>query len=251
MLTNGYDAGMPELFLAATAGLRRGYHVAIFDGPGQGRVIIEQGVPLRADWEAVVGPVLDALLARTDVDTERVALMGWSLGGYLALRAPTAEHRLAACIADPGLYGIREGMVARLQMFQGPETVLAQFPDIPDDVLAPMSELVDTSRFLHWTLKQRGFMAHGVDSIGDYVRAINDFTLAGRLGEIRCPTLVTTAESDALSNSDQQVVDEIAGRPRADLVRFTDDEGAGEHCEWRNRARFEQVAFDWLDDQLR
>jgi len=249
VLTNGYDAGMPELFLSAAAGLHRGYHVAIFDGPGQGRMLIDQQVPLRADWENVVGPLLDTLLERDDVDTSRVALSGWSLGGYLALRAASVEHRIAACIADPGLYGIREGMVARLRMLQVPDTVLDQFPDIPDDVIASMDQLVDSSRFLTWTLKQRGFLTHGVDSTSGYLHAINDFTLAGRLAGIQCPTLVTQAESDALASSAPQVVAEITGAP-AELVHFTEREGAGGHCEWLNRSRFEQVAFDWLDDQF-
>ena len=93
-------------------------------------MLVEQRVPLRADWEAVVGPVLDTLLVRGDVDRDRVTLMGRSLGGYLALRAATAEHRIAACIADPG-HGIREGMVTRLELLQIPESVLTNFPDIP------------------------------------------------------------------------------------------------------------------------
>jgi pimeloyl-ACP methyl ester carboxylesterase len=249
VLTNGYDAGMPELFLSATAALRRGYHVAVFDGPGQGRMLVEQGVPLRADWEAVVTPVLDTLLDRPDVDADRVAIMGWSLGGHLALRAASSEHRLAACVADPGLYGIREGMIARLELLDVPASVRANFPDIPDDGLAPMKQLADSSRLLHWFLEQRGFWAHGVDSIGGYVRAINDFTLAGRLGDVHCSTLVTAAEADPLSSSASQVLEEVAAY--GELVDFTVAEGAGDHCEWRNRSRFEQVAFDWLDRRLR
>jgi len=46
-------------------------------------------------------------VARADVDPTRIAVSGWSLGGYLALRAASGEHRLAACIADPGLFGIQ------------------------------------------------------------------------------------------------------------------------------------------------
>jgi len=250
LLTNGYDAGMPELFLSATAALRRGYHVAIFDGPGQGRMLVEQGVPLRADWESIVSPVLDTLLDRPDVDADRVALMGWSLGGYLALRAASGDHRFAACVADPGLYGIREGMLARLQLLAVPESVLAGFPDIPHDVLETMEQFVDSSRFLHWTLKQRGFWTHGVDSLAGYAKAINDFTMDGRLADIHCSTLVTAAEADPLSASAARVVEEISGA-HAELARFTDAEGAGDHCEWRNRSRFDQVAFDWLDARLR
>jgi hypothetical protein len=62
---------------------------------------------------------------------------------------------------------------------------------------------------------------------------------------VRCPTLVLAAESDPLSGSSQQAAAEITGAPSA-LVRFTAREGAGDHCEWRNRTRFDQAAFDWL-----
>ena len=249
--TNGYDAGMPDLFLGvAVPALRRGYHCVVFDGPGQGRMLVEQQVPMRGDWERVVTPVVDAVLARPDVDAERVALMGWSLGGYLALRAASGEPRLAACIADPGLYGIREGMLARLRQLGVPDDVIADYPDIPAATLAPMVEAMEHDRLMHWTIAQRGFWVHGVDSFAGYVRATADFSLAGRLEHVRCPTLVTAAESDPLAASAPQVVAELASTS-ADLVRFSVVEGAGDHCEWGNRSRFDQVAFDWLDEQLK
>ena len=80
---------------------RRGYHCVIFDGPGQGSMLVRDGVAMVPDWERVVTPVVDAVIARDDVDTAKVVLQGWSLGGYLAARAATGEHRLAACVLDP------------------------------------------------------------------------------------------------------------------------------------------------------
>lgn len=248
--TNGYDAGMPELFLGCAApALRRGYHAVIFDGPGQGQMLVEQQVPIRADWENVVGPVLDHVLARADVDVARVALIGWSLGGYLALRAASAEPRLAACIADPGLYGIPEGFQARMREAGISEEVIARYPDLPPTVLTGLEQLVDSSRTLRWVVRQRGCWVHGTDSLAGYLRATAPFTLAGRLPGVRCPTLVLAAESDPLSASAPRVVAELTGT-EATFVQFTDREGAGDHCEWRNRQRFDQVAFDWLDRTL-
>jgi dienelactone hydrolase len=58
---------------------------------------------MRPGWEHVVAPVVDYALTQPEVDAKRIALIGRSWGGYLALRAATGEHRLAACIADPGL----------------------------------------------------------------------------------------------------------------------------------------------------
>ncbi len=48
-------------------------------------------------------PTVDWLLARPDMDRDRIALMGMSLGGLLAPRAAATEQRVAALIAHDGL----------------------------------------------------------------------------------------------------------------------------------------------------
>ena len=115
ILTGGYDGTAEELYFAnGAAALARGYHVLAFDGPGQGAALVRQGLVLRPDWEAVITPVVDYLLTRPDVDPDRVALIGLSLGAHLAPRAASAEHRLAACIADCGAYDLFAAAVARI-----------------------------------------------------------------------------------------------------------------------------------------
>ena len=104
LLQTGYDGTLEELHSQALAANRRGWSCLTFEGPGQGRVIREQGLPFRHDWEHVVTPVVDVALARRDVDPDRIALQGLSLGGYLAPRAAAFEHRLAACIANGGVF---------------------------------------------------------------------------------------------------------------------------------------------------
>src|SRR5215467_11983379 len=71
---------------------------------------------MRPDWENVVRAVVDFVLARPEVDPRRVALIGWSFGGYLAPRAASGEPRLAACIADPGQWNLLEAMRASLPL---------------------------------------------------------------------------------------------------------------------------------------
>src|SRR5262249_26127654 len=111
--TNGYDSTRHETYFApAAARVRRGYPCLTFDGPGQGGALIKQGLVMRPDWESVVRPVVDYALSRPEVDPRRVALIGWSFGGYLAPRAASGEPRLVACIADPGAGGMLEAMRA-------------------------------------------------------------------------------------------------------------------------------------------
>src|SRR5262245_40127501 len=46
IFTNGYDATITDMYFAsAVAACRRGYHVLMFDGPGQGAMLYEQGIP--------------------------------------------------------------------------------------------------------------------------------------------------------------------------------------------------------------
>jgi hypothetical protein len=81
LCTGGYDGTCEELFFIIAGGaLNRGYNVLIFDGPGQGGALVMQKLPMRADWENVVTPVVDYLLTRPDVDAARIALYGGSFG---------------------------------------------------------------------------------------------------------------------------------------------------------------------------
>jgi alpha-beta hydrolase superfamily lysophospholipase len=85
--------------------LERGYNCLTFEGPGQGGVIRKQKIPFRYDWEKVVTPVVDYALSRPEeIDPKRIALMGISMGGYLAARAAAFEHRIAACILYNGVF---------------------------------------------------------------------------------------------------------------------------------------------------
>ncbi|WP_247895541.1 S9 family peptidase [Azospirillum sp. TSH58] len=110
VFTNGYDATITDLYFAsAVAASRRGYHCLLFDGPGQGAMLYEHNVPLRPDWETVIGAVVDFAETLPLVDAARIALSGWSLGGHLAPRGASGEPRIAALIADPGTWSIADG----------------------------------------------------------------------------------------------------------------------------------------------
>jgi hypothetical protein len=247
--TSGYDSTIYEGFFGqAVPALRRGYHCLVFDGPGQGAVLFEQNIPIRADWETVVSAVIDAVIDREGVDPDRIALTGWSLAGHLALRAASGERRIAACVADPGLLSIAAGMVGRLRAAGVPDGLIERYPDIPDAVLAPMAVAIHADRAQRWAVERRGFWVHGVDTLAEYLRATVPFDLDGRLTSISCPTAVTAAEDDHLAGSAEEVYEALPSAKA--LLRFGTAEGAGDHCEMRNRSLLDQRVFDWLDDVL-
>jgi hypothetical protein len=107
VLHNGFDGSAEEMhYNGAAAGIERGYHVLTFDGPGQPAARHLEGLVFRPDWENVVTPVLDWVMARPGVDRARVGLLGLSMGGLLAPRAAAFDHRLAACVAVDGVYDL-------------------------------------------------------------------------------------------------------------------------------------------------
>lgn len=243
---DGYDATVTDLYFAsAVAASQRGYHCLIFDGPGQGEMLYEHGLPLRPDWEAVVRAVVDVAVSLPTVDPARIALSGASLGGYLALRAATGEPRLAACIADPGLWSVAgpaRVFASRLGADLAPEASLST---LDQGVLDRMFAIIQADRGLRWKIVQRGFWANGATDLRDYLRLIEGFTLEGRIERIKCPVLLTHAENDSLASETQIVFDAL--RCPKKIIRFTAAEGAGDHCEMGNRSLLNRRVFDWLD----
>src|SRR5918998_3505726 len=246
IVTNGYDSTIYELYLDFAAALRRGYNLLLYDGPGQGRPLIKQGLIMRPDWEKVVKPVVDYALTRPEVDPEKIAIMGISPGGYLAPRAASGEHRLAACIADPGLWDMLEAAKARFSAL--PKDVLEKVPDVDPKVLEPIVKHIQETPALRWAIIQRGFWVQGVGSLSEYLKLAEDYSLKEVVSQIRCPTLLTWAESDPLSWNADRIYDQL--RCPKELLRFYDAEGAGDHCEAKTRPLFHQRAFDWLDETL-
>ncbi len=246
ILTGGYDGTAEELYLAnGVAALSRGYNVLAFDGPGQGAALIEQGLPLRSDWESVITPVLDHALTREDVDGERVALIGLSLGAHLAPRAASAEHRLAACVADCGAFDLHAAFLERLPgALAGPFQRERPWARRAVGAILGMLAKKPTAG---WAVR-RGMLVHGSSDPLEMVEALRSFTLAGRAERITCPTWVCSAEGDDIGASAPQLVESL--RCESEYVRFTAAEGAGDHCEQGARSLYHARSFGWLDNLL-
>ena len=65
-----------------------------------------------------------------------------------------------------------------------------------------LNAFIRKDRGFRWTIVWRGSWVHCVDSLRDYVRSAERFTMDGRAELIRCPTLLTIAEDDSLGCKD-------------------------------------------------
>jgi pimeloyl-ACP methyl ester carboxylesterase len=247
--TNGYDATMADMYLAqAIDATRRGYHCVLFDGPGQGAMLVHEGLAMVPDWENVVRPVVDTVLGRADVDSARVVLQGWSLGGHLAARAATGEPRLAAVVLDPPGWGLMAGVPAFLRHIGLSEAAVAALPALSDGDEAMLMAAIRADRTLRWEVVARDLWVNGAADLRDFLRLAAAFTLDGRIDRIRCPVIATKAEADPLAAGADAFVARITAPTT--FLRFSVAEGAGDHCELQSRWLANQRILDALDSVL-
>jgi Alpha/beta hydrolase family len=249
IFTNGYDATITDMYFAcAVAATQRGYHALLFDGPGQGEMLYEQGVRLRPDWEVVTSAVVDFAVEQSIVDRDRIALSGWSLGGYLAPRGASGEHRLAAVIADPGQWSVADSARGFAIKLGATAEQAAHLGRLDQKLIDQIMAVVKKNKRLYWSIVSRGFWVNGSRNLQEFLAQTEEYTLEGRGGDIACPTLLTVPENDPLADSYQSFVKALGDR--ATVIHFTAAEGAGQHCEMFNRTRLNRRVFDWLDDTL-
>lgn len=248
VVVNGYDSNIQENYFAqGPAAARRGYHCLVFDGPGQGRNLIRDGMRLRPDWETVVAAAIDWVLTRPEVDPKRVVLAGWSFGGFLAPRAAGFEHRIAALIADPGQWDQSAG----LRALPVPPETLADLDRADPAPFAASEEMLRSPKadpMLRWRIIQRGLWVHGKSNLLELAKEIARFEISSVVQDIRCPTLLTMAEGDPIARGAPVLYEHL--RCPKTLIQFTLAEGSGGHCEALARGLYHQRVFDWLDETL-
>jgi pimeloyl-ACP methyl ester carboxylesterase len=242
---NGFDSTQEESYFAiGAAALSRGYNVLAFDGPGQGAAIRKQRLTFRHDWEAVITPVVDFALTRKEIAADKIALFGYSLGGYLVARAAAFEQRVAAIILDDGILDFHAVFDNSLPPF-----LLSWIHDKNDADANAVLQMVMASRTGARWLLHNGMWTFGTASPSEFVRMSKRYTLDGIAGQIKAAALVLDAENDQFLKGQPAAIHAALNSPK-ELVTLTTAEGAGEHCHMGAMFRAHQTMFDWLDKTL-
>ncbi|MDL5363721.1 S9 family peptidase [Halalkalicoccus sp. NIPERK01] len=241
----GFDSLAEELYFLCgiPAALERGYACLAFDGPGQGAPLRLEGMTARPDWEAVVGPVLDFLEGRSEIDDERIALLGASLGGYYAPRAAAFDERVSACVAFDHCYDLRAASAYGQERIAG---LIERVPASAVNALAALGARFDVTA--RWQLNN-SLWTFGAPSAAALSATIEEYSLRGVAGRIDCPTLVLAGEDDHLVALPlaYEFVDAL---PDPTLRVFGPEEGAAEHCQLGNLSLAAATIYDWLDETL-
>jgi predicted alpha/beta-fold hydrolase len=229
----GYDTTAEAGWVNVPAAVERGYNVLVFEGPGQGEALYTQRLFLRPDFEHVLTPVLDWLVTRPEVRPDALVLVGRSFAGYLAPRAASFEHRIAALVCDPA----QPDMGVRV-----PGGLAGQIA-VPV-VKAQMRMSADRAEFFGARMA-----AHGLDTIEKYFAELRRFNMLRHAPQITCPTLIIEAEHDFAGGGGQTLIDALA--VPSQLVRLTAHQGADGHCGGLGQEIWSEVVYHWLRNTLR
>lgn len=245
VVTNGSDGSIAGLWATIAKGcLARGWNVFVFDGPGQQSMLFERDIPFRHDWEAVLTPVVDLLVARRDVDPEALLAYGISQGGYWLPRALAFEHRFVAAAVDGGVLDVARAwnrnlppqLLALLQ--SGDKTRFNQFMGRAADDPA-------TERMFAFRARPYG-LSDPCDLFTEVNRYVLDETL---IATITTPLLITDPDDEQFfPGQSQELYDALPGAKS--LARFTADQGANGHCEPMARGLVDLVIGDFFTEQL-
>ena len=199
---------------------KRGINTLAIDGPGQSEPLRLRNIPTRHDYEAAGTPAYDCVASRPDVDPKRVAVMGYSFGGYHAPRVCAFDKRYAACVCFGAMHWNIYDFVAGHAPTDPRKTSASTF-QFRWVVGAP-----DNATALDWAKK---------------------FTLEGVADKVECPILILHGEKDrVVPLSEAKKLYERVGSKNKTLRIFTEAEGGAEHCQVDNR----QLGVDFIGDWL-
>jgi alpha-beta hydrolase superfamily lysophospholipase len=215
-----------SVFFAGVELANRGIHTLAIDGPGQGEALRLRKIPSRFDYEVPAGAAYDHLISLPGIDPDRVALMGFSMGGYYAPRAAAFDPRFAACVAWGGHFDYHAAWIRRRKLMEGGSSRLS----------APSFQLP-------WVL--------GVADMDAAMEKLQDFTLEEVAERIACPFFCLHGEDDSIVPVEfAYQLHAAVGASDKTLRILTAAEGGSEHCQEDNRQIGSNIIADWLSDRL-
>lgn len=212
-------------FMTGSYPVERGYNVITVDLPGQG-MNPEQGLHLEARMKPAVSALLDYALSREEVDSERLALFGFSWGGHIVLQGAQDEPRLKALIANPPMPDVFKAGLAQ------------QSGNGRND---PVNRLIFEQLAWRFGLQLDAFSRRLVKGFAYLLHGKADCR------RIACPALfmVGEGEADITLKLARQCYD-LLPNPQKKLRILTAAEGGEAHCQVNNLGLLNGVILDWL-----
>ena len=243
VLMNGFDGYLEEFTRLMLVLCGAGFEVIAFDGPGQGEVLETSRAPMIPECERPTAAVLDHF------GLDDVTVLGFSLGGGLAVRAAAFEPRIArviCCDVLPDLFGSLTGIapapVRELLRRMVPLGIGRRA------VNSVMNRIAARDPLIAWGIQQ-GMLVMGAEDPFDFIRATLRFRTARYSHRLTQDVLLMAGTTDHYVPI-QHLHDQIAtltGVRSLSARIFTPAESASNHCQVGNLGLAVRTVLNWLD----
>jgi esterase/lipase len=255
IVAGGNDSSLEELvFWAGSAAVRRGYNFFAFDHPGhRGAVHLYRDCVKRPDYEVPYKDAIDYLQTLPGVD-DRIAITGYSFGGYIAARVAIHDKRIKAVVPNPVQIdlGVSNkfwgGLVQKIPKFilnWGLNRKLGRKPITKAMVEYSLWAADSKHESLMELLQDEEYLSQAQSLKQEYV-------IKSDLHKITCPALalVGGGEGEIFEQQARDFLSLISSDEKKLHVFTLEADGSDDHCQLDNRSRGNQVMFDWLDEVL-
>ncbi len=247
VFVGGHDSSGEEMLMATGgAAVGRGYNYFTFEYPGhRGAVHLDPGCVRRHDMEVPFAAAFDSIERLPGVDS-RIALAGFSFGGYVVTRVAAFEPRVRFLIPDTPLIDVTE-IFSRSQ-----RTALGRLPEWLFN--AVVKRRVRKSGILQNFIRYGGWV-RGAD-FSSYARIArldySAYNVRPHLDRITCPVLSLAGEGEGeiMVRQAREFHERIASKDKTLYVFSLAEDGSDDHCQLDNISRGMQVVFDWLDERM-
>lgn len=242
LLHGGNDSYFEEFFFPMLYLAKHGFEVYLFEGPGQGGVVREQGKKFTYQWERPVKAVLDV------IGEPDVTIMGASLGGMLAPRAAAFDSRIRRVVGwsvfpnfldvalegeiPPAMWGVLRFMIRH---------------DLRGPINAIMKKKMAAEPTVDWAIRHGMYAYDARDPFG-YIKKLDNFKMTDIGPRLTQDILVIGADKDHFIPK-RLYKAELDALPNVKSLTFrlmTEREDGGGHCNVGNPQLVLDTVMDWI-----
>lgn len=220
-------------FWTARAGTGRGYNVLTADIPGDMVTRIDDpDLVLDDPGDAGLRALVDYALSRPDVDAEKLAVIGISMGGYKAGRLAQIDDRIKAVVANAPMMNAGKVLTAMKKMPR----------------LGKGARDYATRFCWQYGIEPGGDLTRNVTKLVDEIWASFEVDPT----KITCPFMSLYGANELGDEAIRQVheFDRLLGSTTKVKRATTRLEGAESHCQLNNYGLQHQVSYDFLDEVI-
>lgn len=243
---NGFDGYIEEFMRMLLVFRDAGYDTIAFDGPGQGTVLEECGMPMVPEWEKPVHALFDYFKLND------VTLIGLSLGGCLALRAAAYEKRIKRVIAFDVLADFFKVLLRQVNDSMREKVRRAVMHGRRLEINAVVNMMMKKSLVVKWGITQ-GMHVMGSDSPYDFLHKALAYNTTEISPLITQDVLLLAGQDDHYVPV-EQLTDQISTLTHVHSLTarlFTAKENAGNHVQLGNIGLAGEVILDWINQMTK